>query len=158
MQKSPILNISAWINLTSTHITHCCSGFLWSLKSRPRSAELRKAIDASLDDINRALLQAGVFGRFGRDISVGFHWWCLKILLRSLCRIRFPMCDKCDNMCCFQVNLCCACIQRMNIYVYLHIFMNSTYHKISLQGERESTFCIMTSPWPGARWCLEKAS
>jgi len=34
-----------------------CSSFLWSLKSRPRSAELQKAIDASLDDINRALLQ-----------------------------------------------------------------------------------------------------
>ncbi|CAL1172329.1 unnamed protein product [Cladocopium goreaui] len=34
-----------------------CSCFVWTLKSRPRSAEIRKAIDSSVDESGRSLLQ-----------------------------------------------------------------------------------------------------
>ena len=91
---------------------------MWSLKSRPRSAELQKAIDASLDDTNRALLQAGFldgFEQFGREISMDFLGG-FKISLRSLCKIRLPIC----------VNLCRPGLfpGQVNIYVCncLHIF------------------------------------
>ena len=33
-------------------------GLVWALKSRPRSAEVRKAIDSSVDESGRSLLQA----------------------------------------------------------------------------------------------------